>query len=238
MKINVISLAAYVLLFLIVAKGAFSINGNSKLSLENTKLRGEISKLDSEIPRLEFERGRQHRRLKHLGERESIWLSTRQKNESTLFRLNAEKAAKKRFHKLEEDLKKAKEELAKSETKKKKAPQRPKMSSRRKYFLTHGMYPEQYAARQSQRAIVSEQRRVAQVEHAKKQQIARVQQQKQQFEDWINNPTPLERATLQRQENKRYRDGAVGIAAGLRRGSPEMVRRGIRIQQGLPSITD
>lgn len=168
MKINVISLAAYVLLFLIVAKGAFSINGTSKLSLENTKLRGEISKLDRGIPRLEFERERHQRQLKHLGYAESLWLSDVQEHELTLFRLNAEKTANKRL-KLEEDLKKAKEELAKSETKKKKAPQRPKMSSRRKYFLTHGMYPEQYAARQEQRAIIYEQRRSAQLAQRQKQ---------------------------------------------------------------------
>ncbi|MDP6527270.1 MAG: hypothetical protein QF858_00075 [Candidatus Pacebacteria bacterium] len=230
MKINVISLAAYVLLFLVVAKGAFSINGNSKLSTENIILRSELSKLDYEISGLEQERERLPQRLKHLRKLESIWQSSLQEDQLTLSRLNAEK----RLKKLEEDQKKAEDELAKSETKKKKTPQRSKMSSRRKYFLSHGMYPEQYAARQSQRAIISEQRRSAQVAHARDQQ----QQKQQAYENWILQPTAMERALNQARNAERNSDAAAVIRFGQRTGNPLLIRRGTRMQLGLKSGED
>ena len=107
------------------------------------------------------------------------------------------------------------------------------MSSRRKYFLSHGMYPEQYAARQSQRAIISEQRRSAQVAHAQVQQ----QQKQQAYEDWILQPTAMERATSQAMDAEanaqRNSDAAAVIRFGQRSGNPLLIRRGKRMQLGL-----
>ena len=149
MKINPLNLAVYSFLFLTVTFGFFSLNENRKLNLENYKIKRNLSLVKSEILSYKSENKRLETKLKNLSKLESMQLSFLDAKKTRQSELSQQFIQENKNAQLLKELELAKQKILSLESGEKPdykvvREERPKMSSRRKYFLTHGMYPEQH----------------------------------------------------------------------------------------------
>ena len=100
-----------------------------------------------------------------------------------------------------------------------------KMTYRRKFFLSHGYYPENHKARIQAKA--DEARQLAQ----RRQQL--VQQKQAAYDNWLTQPTATERYFNNLEDRANVRSGANLTQMGRRLRNPELIKRGLRVQRGL-----
>jgi len=150
MKINLLNLAIYSFLFLTLTTGFFSLVENGNLKSKNNNLEKDLTSVSNDIKSYKSENERLELKLKHLLALESTHLSFIDSKKLKLSELSQQIVHDNKNDKLAKELQVARQKVLSLESGEKPdytilPNQKPnKMSARRKYFLTHGMYPEQH----------------------------------------------------------------------------------------------